>query len=365
MSKKSIKPKRGTNYIIISHPLFMGEILNAYVKQRESEGWNIQVVDVEDIYSAYGYGMATPDAIKSYLKFAQRKGVTHVQLVGAASYDYHDYLGLGSISFIPSIYVNTGRIVNYTPSDTLYVTDEQDIPQMAIGRWPVRTLDGLEAVVNKTLSWKSSGQSASHTALFIADKESGTLNLAKQMDFIADKFAIGQKWSDITRVYLDNHIDQNSDNMRAAVVSARESIRESLDRGPSITSYSGHSAPSTWSYDGLLKQSEIASIQNYEKPTMALPLACYTTYADSPSVNTMAHQLLAEGENGAVAVYGATLFSSYAENGMITSKVIDYLFDGKTIGEAVLNAKKALGESYRDTILNGSLLGDVTLKLEK
>lgn len=364
IKSKTIKPKRRTNYMIISHPLFMGEILEHYVSQRQGEGWKIQVVNVEDIYDVYGYGMATPDAIKAYLKIAQAKGVTHVQLVGAANYDYHDYLGYGSVSFIPSIYTTTAGFVSYTPSDTLYVADESGLPQMAIGRWPVRTLEGLNAVINKSLDWKNSGQSSAKTALFIADKNDGKLDFKEQIEQIAYTFEVEKQWNNISRVYLDDFIVQNGGNMGDAVNDARDAIGQALDNGPSITSYNGHSAPSTWSYDGLLRESDINVMQNEGNPTLALPLACYTSYADSPFVNTMAHQFLAEGEHGAVAIYGATLFSSYVENGMITSEVIDHLFNGETLGEAVLKAKRELGIKYLDTILNGSLLGDVTLRLE-
>ena len=98
---------------------------------------------------------------------------------------------------------------------------------------------------------------------------------------------------------------------------------------------------------------------------MVLPLACYSTYADSPSVNTMAHQFIAAGDNGAVAMYGASLFSAYETNGLMISKLIDGLLLGKTIGKAVLDAKQSMGSDYRDAILNATLLGDVSLRLGK
>lgn len=99
------------------------------------------------------------------------------------------------------------------------------------------------------------------------------------------------------------------------------------------------------------------------KPTLVLPLACYTTYADSPTMNTMAHQLLVSGEHGAVAIFGASLFSSYLENAIISSKVINHLLEGDTLGKAILESKKEIGIRYLDTVLNGTLLGDVTLRL--
>ena len=97
---------------------------------------------------------------------------------------------------------------------------------------------------------------------------------------------------------------------------------------------------------------------------MALPLACFATYADSPYINTMAHQLLAAGENGAVAVYGASTTSYYSDNGVAAEKVIVNLLNGETIGEAIQNTKQSLGARFHDVIRNSNLIGDVTLKVE-
>ncbi len=363
VNKKSIRPKGNKNYVIISHPMFMGEMLDTYVTQRKSEGWRIKVVNVEDIYTAYGYGMKTPEAIKAYLSEAKRKGVTHVQLVGASNHDYHDYFGLGSVSFIPSIYVFTKPTISYTPSDTSYVTDANGMPEMAIGRWPVRTMEDLEAVINKTLNWNSSGQSASHTALFIAAQDEENTKYAKQMDEMAEKFEATGKWNSISRVYLDDLIKEHDEDTESAVSAAREEIIESLNNGASITTFSGHSSPSKWSYDGLLRESDISTLTNEEKTTIVLPLACYSTYVETPATNTMAYQLLSKSENGAVAIYGATLFSRYSKNGVVASSIIEQLLKGETLGEAVLNTKQNLGNGYQDAILGGTLLGDVTLRV--
>lgn len=281
--------------------MFIGEALERYTVQKQGEGWSIQVVDVEDIYSAYGYGMKTPEAIKTYLKKAKRKGVTHVQLVGAASYDYQDYLGLGSISFIPSIYTFTRPINNYTPCDSCLVADENGIPQMAIGRWPVRTIEGLEAIIDKTLSWKSSGQSSAHTALFIADSKEPDADFAGQMEPLAQQYKAAS-WIDVSRVYMDEYISSAGGDQAQAVAVARRDIIDSLNSGVSLISYSGHSSPTKWSRKRLLQQSDSDAITNTGMTALALPLACYTNYADSPMIDTMAHQFLAKGENGFVAI---------------------------------------------------------------
>ena len=356
LKKRTIKPQRGINYLIIAHPMFIGEALDYYVAQKESEGWRIQVVSVEDIYSAYGYGMKTPEAIRDYLKRAKRQGVTHVQLVGAASYDYHDYLGLGSISFIPSMYVFTRPMNNYTPCDSCLAADENGIPQMAIGRWPVRTVEGLEAIIHKSLWWRNS-----KTALMIADTGEPGADFAAQQESFALQFENAEPRYSITRVYMDEKTAEFGDVAQAAAA-AKAEILNSLNSGVSVVSYSGHSSPTMWSWNRLLEQSDADSIHNEGRTALALPLACYTNYADSPSIDTMAHQFLAKGENGFVAIYGAATLSSFRQNAVSAEKVTEHLLRGETLGEAVLNSKRELGIPYMDTIRNSNLLGDVTLQ---
>jgi len=361
---KDIRIKRDTNYLIIAHPMFIGKVLEHYVEQKESEGWRIQVVSVEDIYEAYGYGMATPEAIRAYLDEAKRGDVTHVQLVGAASYDYKDYLGLGSVSFIPSIYVHTGALVHYTPCDSCLVADSNGLPELAIGRWPVRTLSDLESVINKTLAWRDSGQSASHTALMIADEKEKGANFSQQMDTLAQQFENAPNWNSIEKVYFDEKLVESGQDSDLAAEMARSETIDALNNGVSVVSFSGHSAPTMWSFKRILTYEDAALIDNTGQTALALPLACYTNYADSPSVNTMAHQFLVEDESGFVAIYGAATLSSFTQNGVSAQKVTAHLLQGETIGEAVRNAKRELGVPYMDVVRNSNLLGDVTLKIK-
>jgi len=48
-------------------------------------------------------------------------------LVGGDTYDYRNYLGKNSISFIPSLYVTTSDIAKFVPVTQLY-TDWMEIP---------------------------------------------------------------------------------------------------------------------------------------------------------------------------------------------------------------------------------------------
>ncbi len=77
-------------------------------------------------------------------------------LVGGDTYDYRNYLGYGGLSFIPSLYAPSGDIVSYAPADGLFAdTDGDRIPDVAIGRFPVRTSADVDALVEKTLQYET------------------------------------------------------------------------------------------------------------------------------------------------------------------------------------------------------------------
>ena len=106
-------------FLVISHGDFAGE-LGDLVALREPEGWDVRVGDLAEVYREFSFGVVDPVAIQKYIRFAARRmGTRMVLLVGGDSYDYHDYLGLGSISFLPSLYVQTSDTTNPELIDVL------------------------------------------------------------------------------------------------------------------------------------------------------------------------------------------------------------------------------------------------------
>ncbi|HFS85497.1 MAG TPA: hypothetical protein ENK72_02645, partial [Epsilonproteobacteria bacterium] len=358
------------NYLIIAHPLFINATLDRYIQRRESQGWKTVVADLEDVYELYGHGMATPEGIKALILEAQQHGVTHVQLIGASNYDYHNYLNTGAISLIPSPYTLTSEVVTHTPTDNYFVAGQNELPELAIGRWPVRTEEDLEKVVDKTFAWEDNGVSEMKTALLmadVADRDAGE-TFDPEIEVIGRTLE-GDGWGETTRIYLEEFLNgdaaiESEEVLSSTIGDAKELMRDRLAAGMSITTYGGHSSTTEWSFEGLLDQDEISAIENIGMPTLALPVACFATYADTPYTNTIAHQLLVEGENGAVAVFGSSTRTDYSYNGVMINGVVKRLLSGDTLGEAVMQTKRTLNtQQYKDVIRSGNLIGDVTLQL--
>jgi len=353
------------DYLIISHPAFIGPELDSYVQNKESEGYAVKVVDLLDIYDDHGFGMATPFSIRNYLKEAQATiGFEHVLFVGADSYDYHNNTNSGVISFLPTMYAKTNFLIFFTPTDSLIADlDGDEIQDLAIGRWPVRTTSDLNTIINKTADYSSNTQS---TALMIAEHTAANQEPFKnQTDRIADNLPFDPL--NIVKIYIDDFLEADPDlDLNGAITQARNAMVDTINNGIDVTVFSGHGAPTMWTFNGLMTPSVAQGLTNAGKPTFVMPLSCYTTYHLLPTLNSLSHQLLAAGDKGAVVVTGAISLSSKHDNEQLANGIIDKMFNqNKTFGQAVLETKQQLGIGFRDVVINWQTLGDPTLKMNQ
>ena len=353
------------DYLIIAHPAFIGAELDGYVSQKESEGYAVKVVDLLDIYDDHGSGMATPFSIRNYLKEAAPSiGFDHLLFVGGDSYDYHNNTSSGVISFIPTMYELTNELIFYTPTDSLIADlDGDEIQDLSIGRWPVRSIDDLGAIINKTSTFSSTSTSS---ALLVAEHTDPSKEPFKnQTDRTANRLPFEPV--DIVKVYVDDFLDADPDlTISGAIAQTRDTMISRINNGTSLTIFAGHGAPTMWTFNGLMTPTIAQNLTNAGKPTFIMPLACYTTYHVIPTLNSLSHQLMAAGDKGAVVVTGAISLSTLADNEKLGDGIIDKMFyENKTLGQAVKETKQILGTEFRDVVINWQTLGDPTLKFNQ
>ena len=260
------------------------------------KGYSVQVVDVESLYGEYSYGVVDPQAIRAHIGWAaEHQGTEYVLLVGGDTYDYHDYLGLGSVSFVPTLYAQTDSIVKFAPVDPLYGdVDEDGIPDLSVGRLPVRTVEELASVIEKTLEYSgTAGTVTGATALVAADGydiASGYSFTSASDEMVA---YLPSEWT-VERAYVDE----------LGVAGAREALLAGMDEGPALTSYFGHSGLSVWSFESLFTTADAEELGNLGRPTVVTQWGCWNTYHVSPLSDTMGHKLLLSGDRGAAAAAG-------------------------------------------------------------
>ncbi len=335
-------------YVIVAHPS-LSDSTSGLVALQKSRGLTAEVVTTDQIYAAYSDYQETPEAIFRFLERSARTGkLRYVALVGGASYDPYDHLGLGSLSLVPTAYVEVG-LVRFTPSDEPMVDFDGDgFPDVPIGRLPARTPAELEAVIAKQWAWSPTPE-----AVLTSGDFGGSGILATANDRYADGLA-GWKaqQSDVDRIGRD---------------AVRSGILEAFGpNGPAIVSFTGHSSFGIWDFSPLLHWSDVGSFSNSRRPSLVVQWGCWNAYFPAPDIEDMSTHLLLEPTVGAVAVIGATTLTRESSHRALGERFFLEVGAGAgTIGEAFLRAKRSLAKvgAPLDAVYGMVLLGDPALPL--
>ncbi|GJM08649.1 MAG: hypothetical protein DHS20C11_09250 [Lysobacteraceae bacterium] len=342
-------------YLMISHSHFIDN-LAPLVDYHQLNGLAVKVTDVAAVYRRYSGGVVDATAIQQYIRdMYATHGTQYVLLVGGDSYDYHNNLGLGSISLVPTLYRPTSQVLAFTPSDQSYADVDGDLrPDLAIGRLPARTHAELQAMIGKTIDY--AGKAYQSEALFAAGPFSEGVAFDTQSDALID--ALPDHWI-VDRAYLD----------QLPSAAARQTIINRINQGLAFTGYTGHAAASVWNFpDVLMGLNDVSSLQNEGRPTVVAQFSCWNSYFVDPYQNTIALRFLNEGDHGAAAVMGSTGLSQVESNQLLGNRLMPLLtIPGTTVGDAVMMALDSLGSTHpgqTDVLLGFTLLGDPALVIE-
>ena len=356
------------NLLIVAHPSFIGEELSDYADFKRSNGYEVNIVDWLELVETYGYGNNTPQALDNFLAqaFPADSSIDTSQnnllIVGGHTYDYLGNLDENIVNFVPTHYREVS-IFSFTPSDNVFADlDNDQIPDLSVGRWPVRTKNDLTTIIKKSKDWHANKEASTYQdALLISQpNDSSGLNFTRQLDMRL-KLPLSQlsEFDSITRISMQELAESGTED---AVQQARQSIENELNEGLDLLSFVGHGGYVSWGFQGVVNTDFIKGLNNHGKPTLLMPLACYTSNYEHPSVNTLAHQWLFAGDQGAVGIHGASVLGEYRENAIFAERYLNNTAKSNTVGEAIYKAKNEMG-SLNQMLHNWALLGDPTLPL--
>jgi hypothetical protein len=335
--------------VIISRQEFF-DALKPLQKLRQSQGYKVAVVDVEDIYNDFSYGNKSPQAIKDFLSFAVanwKRAPRYVLLAGDATFDPKNYLGGGDYDLVPTKLIDTQFME--TASDDWFATfSPNGSAELAMGRLPVRTPGEMAAVVGKIVSYDAS--KPSDGILLVADKNVGydfDGSNDKLRGLIPSTFKVEQ----IGRSSLDD-------------VTVRGRLLEALNQGQKIVNYTGHGNIDQWK-DNILTADDAAALTNRDSLSLFVLMTCLNGYFHDTSVGSLGEALLKNERGGAVAVWASTGMTVPTSQSSINQELLRLVLDmskrGPTIGEATMKAKTAIGDP--DVRRTWVLLGDPTTRL--
>ena len=95
--------------MIISHADFLSS-LGPLQTLRQNQGHTVATIDVQDLYDEFNFGVKSPYALKKFLQTAKAQWSLKphfVLLVGDATFDPRNYLGVGEDDFVPTYLIDT------------------------------------------------------------------------------------------------------------------------------------------------------------------------------------------------------------------------------------------------------------------
>lgn len=352
-------PAHGADYIVITHPDFY-TAAQPLVAWRQAQGWRAALVKVTDVYDEFSGGVFDPTAIRDFLRYAYESWTppkpSYVLLVGDANMDYQDHFGTGTPNWVPAHVFETWPI-GETPGDNWFACVDGDdaLPDLALGRFPVRTAAEAQALVSKTLAYEGGSPPGDWTsrALFVADDDDLAFEAVSE-DLLGRLPTVYTA----TRVYARQY---------AAPANPATDIRNAIHAGVGLVNYTGHGSVDNWgAWAGgrIWASTDVAELTNGGKLPFVTTATCINGFFAHPlDPRCLAEEFLLCAGGGAVGVWAPTGLGTPAEHQVLFGHLYDAWFvDGVTrAGDATTLAKwrTAGGVSYWDEILNTyTLFGD-------
>jgi hypothetical protein len=346
----------GADYVVITHAAFRPAAERLAQYRSRKNALRARVVDVQDIFDAFGHGEKSPHAIKAFLRYASKQwskpAPRAVLLVGDASWDPRK-VSSGAINddFIPSY----GKPV----SDYWYtLLDSSTHPAMSIGRLPVRTVEEANAIVDKiiehdTMPW----QQWQKQFLLIT----GGATPDEQYDFyqsvvysllplLVDPYQRAL-CADTTLVSL------YAGTATGAPIPA--AIVNRINSGTVWVNYIGHGAPRTLEIGGW----EPERLNNRGRYPILASFSCQIGAFAEPSIQALGEDFLTARNAGMIAVIATTGFGIRSYDDIVNSGFIATIARTRlrTLGELLNAAKQYLSDGSQlaiNTAMQTTLLGD-------
>jgi len=338
--------------VIVSHGDFI-DSLSSLEALRRSQGLSVGVVDIEDVYDEFNFGMKSPQALKDFLSHAGSswsRPPRFVLLVGDASFDPRNYLGFGDQDYVPTKLIET--VYLETASDDWFVDFDNDgLPEMAIGRLPVQTAEEAATVVSKMIGYKKSGEKKE--ALLVADR----VDNPDDFDF--------EGASEEVRALLPAPILVRKifRGQFSSDAQAKAELLGGINQGPLLVNFIGHGSVAVWN-GSLLTANDAESLINGLQLPLFVNMTCLNGFFQDPSGDSIAEALLKAQGGGAIAIWASSGFTEPDKQAVMNKEMIRLLFNGEnlTLGEAAVRAKASTSD--QDIRRTWILFGDPTTKLK-
>ncbi len=300
------------------------------VTARQAQGMTVAVVEVDDVYDEFAYGVHGPQAVKDFLARANSVWATkpkYVIFAGDASYDPRNYASGGNFDLVPTKLVDA--TYNETASDDWLADFNDDgIADIPVGRLPLRTPAEVDLVVSKIVNFTPV---APESAMLVADDPTGYYFNFEQAN-------------DQVQAQLPPSVTVQRVNVRVdGVTPAKANVINGFNAGRALVNYTGHGNVDVWSGAAIFKATDAIALTNGNKLSFVIVMDCLNGYYHAPALLSLSEAFLKAPGGGAVAAFASSGLTLPDGQHDMSTQLYSLLYGAQPIalGDAIKIAKGA------------------------
>jgi hypothetical protein len=318
---------------------------------RAAQGYRVEVLPVDDLYNAFGYGNVSYESIRDAIKhtYAERDAprLAKVLMVGEASETWQER----RLRFDMPVGENQVPIFGWRdPSITIHGDDgyariagSGPLADVEIGRISARTPEEVSTVVRKIIDYETRLPPGPWMGrhLFVTDDEP---EFARAADAVIARTQRGWNWPE--RLYIQDlpYETYFRIHQRKRSIAATDRIIEAISDGVMTVNYFGHGGPNLWSGERIFHYRDIDAIDHRGRQPLMVVASCDTAWVDypvEPVISSIGELLQRSAKGGVIALWAPIAGTSSFEHTFLLARFYQHWFGrGITdLGELSLHSK--------------------------
>ncbi|MFN2234728.1 MAG: C25 family cysteine peptidase [Anaerolineales bacterium] len=366
----------GADYVIITHTdlINTAQILANY---RAGTGLSTVVVNINDLYNEFNFGIFHPIAVKNFLSYTFENWETipsYALLVGDGHWNFYeynfDYYGAGP-QLIPPNLVWVDPWQGEVDSANLLATIVGDDPvaDLTIARLPVNDNAELNAYIDKLIEYESTPfENWMKNHIFVAEDPDSAGDFTTYAENVVAKYIDPFPNATAIEVYQEDYECTTAGSPQCE--DAKSSLLQGLNSGALILNYIGHASVNWWSHEKIFSPDDFSALPVTNKLPVILSMTCLDGYWSGPITrpgSSMIEELVRKEASGAIAAFSPTGLGITSGHDVLHQGFYDALMtEGiSELGLAVQNSKIWLYQTglNQDLLHTYTIFGDPALRI--